>query len=469
MSYAQCPTLVASETPVADEIRSVQKERFGQKLAACSYDHFRQHAAWHQEGVVLLSASSESEADAAVNVVREARLRRSPLTLAVLQNGAPEDVLAPLDRYIACRVPWPQGAGEVAKLIRSSQVAMAPEPLAETLAARLRWYTPSLLPQARRLAVAASHDISVLLTGETGTGKTFLARLLHEHSPRREHPFLTVPCGAQSPGLFESNFFGHVKGAFTGATQTRPGKFAAAGKGTILLDEIDTLGLEQQAGLLRVIETGAYELVGSNEPHRSEARIIVASNWDLDSAVAEGRFRQDLFYRLNVMAFHLPPLRERREDVLPLARSFAAHFNAKYEKGLFEIAPSALAALEAFHWPGNIRQLENVIQQAVLVSNGPELTVDDLPPLSDRCSSSACSNGSMASSGFGHTTPTHDTRAMGDTTLLRNRAAYERTLILQTLENCQYNRSSAARALGISRVTLYKKIKQYGLTDLPTR
>src|SRR5204862_3540762 len=147
----------------------------------------------------------------------------------------------------------------------------------------------------------------VLLTGETGTGKTYLARLIHEYSPRRKEPFLVVPCGALAANLIESEFFGHTKGAFTGADRPKVGKFAAAGEGSILLDEIDALGLEQQANLLRVIETGEYEPVGSNETSRSQARLVVASNWDLEEAVEAGKFRRDLYYRLNVMSFHLPP------------------------------------------------------------------------------------------------------------------------------------------------------------------
>ncbi|SRR5579871_960052 len=251
--------------------------------------------------------------------------------------------------------------------------------LEEFIRRRLLAQTPSLLPMAQPLALAAAHDVTVLLTGETGTGKTFVARLIHDCSARKAERFLAVPCGALANSLVESELFGHVKGAFTGADKARPGKFAAAAGGTILLDEIDALGLEQQAKLLRVIETGEYEPVGGNETLACRARIIAASNLNLEEAVAQGKFRQDLFYRLHVLAFYLPPLRERREDIVPLAQAFMTAYSAKYRKGLTAISPEAVAALQAYTWPGNIRQLENIVQLAVLRSSGTELLRAHLP------------------------------------------------------------------------------------------
>jgi transcriptional regulator with PAS, ATPase and Fis domain len=263
---------------------------------------------------------------------------------------------------------------------------------------------------------------------------------------------MVVPCGAQPANLVESAFFGHTKGAFTGADRAKLGKFAAAGKGTILLDEIDTLGLEQQAGLLRVIETGEYEPVGSNETHICEARIIVASNWDLQKAANSSRFRPDLYYRLNGMAFHLPPLRERIQDIAPLVRGMAAKFNTKFRKELFGISSQAMAALETFHWPGNIRQLENAVQQAVLVSSGPELLLHHLPqPIRE----------------YMPATP-DDGPSRGES-LHHNREVVERSVIQRALANNGNSRARAANSLGISRVTLYKKMKKYGLMNASLR
>jgi DNA-binding NtrC family response regulator len=266
-----------------------------------------------------------------------------------------------------------------------------------------------------------------------------------------------VPCGAIAANLVESEFFGHVKGAFTGADRAKVGKFAAVGDGTLLLDEIDTLGLEQQTTLLRVIETGEFEPVGSVETQQSTARLIFASNLDLEEAVARAKFRPDLYFRLNVMSFHLPPLRERLQDIAPLARGMAARFNRKFHKHLFDISPEALTALESFPWPGNIRQLENVLQHAVLVGTGPEILLQHLPqPVQDHAVAGDYKrdNGEGNGAAFG-------------ATLHHQRDVIERNVVQRALADHGYSRARAASALGISRVTLYKKMKKYGLMTIP--
>ncbi len=323
------------------------------------------------------------------------------------------------------------------------------ETLKEVIARQLVSQTPSLAPWVERLALVAAHNVTVLLTGETGTGKSYVARLIHESSPRRLHRFLTVSCAALASNLVESEFFGHVQGAFTGADRAKVGKFEAAGEGTLLLDEIDALGLEQQASIMRVIETGEFEPVGSNETRISKARIIVASNWDLEEAVKSGRFRQDLYYRLNVMSFHLPPLRERWQDIEMLARGMVGRLTAKFHKEPMTIPPETLAILDAFPWPGNIRQLENVIQQAVLVANQRELLPDYLPqPVRDFL---------PAGTSF--------TPSTSGESLIEKRAVLERNVIQRVLQKSGNSRARTASILGVSRVTLYKKMKKYGLLE----
>ncbi len=446
--------LVADDQGLARSVQSHLDSQLHLPVCAAPYGGAEDYLDHRANGLLLLAVASDADAVAAARLVQDICLQKLPpvvvLLLAQAYNGDPLDVLDP---FVSRRLYWPQDSGVLAHVVkelgRGGEFPSARQESLETLLSRrLLALTPSLLPLVDRIALAANHDVTVLLNGETGTGKTYLAKLIHEYSPRKEHRFLTVPCGAISANLVESEFFGHAKGAFTGADRPKFGKFAAVGSGTLLLDEIDTLGLEQQATLLRVIETGEFEAVGSVETMRCTGRLIVASNIDLEEAVARGRFRSDLYFRLNVMSFHLPPLRERIQDIAPLARGMATRFNRKFNKSLFDIHPEAMAALEAFTWPGNLRQLENVIQHAVLVSAGPELLLEHLPPAIQ-----------MAA------TPIGTLDESPNDSLHYQRDVTERNVIQRALMSNGYSRTRAADSLGISRVTLYKKMKKYGLMN----
>jgi transcriptional regulator with PAS, ATPase and Fis domain len=328
---------------------------------------------------------------------------------------------------------------------------------------RFETNSPQLQQMLLDLEVAARHDVTILLIGETGAGKTFLSRLIHEVSPRRHEPFLPVACGALPADLIEGELFGHMKGAFTSAHADKEGKFLAARRGSILLDEIDVLGPEQQVKLLRVIETGEFEPVGSNQTQHCQARLIVASNLELQPLVEQGRFRPDLYYRLNMLKFVIPPLRQRRMDIVPLARKFARQFAIKHSIRIEHISPCLFSALVNYPWPGNVRELEHVIQRAVIYCNDGKLTSANLPhhvlsgtagPTNDP----TVNLGSM-------TTPAIATQPTGqnDRTLGGQIALSEKEIIEQTLFKNTFSRTKTARELGISRVTLYNKMKKYGL------
>ena len=306
-----------------------------------------------------------------------------------------------------------------------------------------------LMEQVRRVA---PQDTTLLFTGETGTGKTRLARLVHELSARRSEPFLVMDCGALSASLIESEMFGHVRGAFTGADRDRPGKLAAAGRGTLLLDEINALPLALQSKLLRAVDDRLFEPVGSNKVQQLHARLIAISNTSLENDVKAGRFRADLYYRLNVVSFFLSPLRERRGIIAPLATKFLNEYAARNRSDIRGATADALQALENYDWPGNIRQLRNIVERAVALSPGPEIELKDLP---EELRSSPTRLPPSEDS---------DTYAL-PFSLSQTREKVEVQRIIQALHKHKNNRLRAAAELGISRMGLYKKLRKYGLMD----
>ncbi len=303
------------------------------------------------------------------------------------------------------------------------------------------------------LEIAAQHDVTVLLIGETGAGKTYLSRLIHDVSPRRNEPFLNVACGALPNDLIESELFGHVRGAFTSAHADKEGKFLAAGSGTVLLDEIDVLGPEQQVKLLRVIETGEFEPVGSNKTYVNQARLVVASNMELQPLVEQGKFRPDLYYRLNMLKFDVLPLRRRKADIITLATDFVREMSKKHKIFIDRIDEEFMEALHTYPWPGNVRELENVIRRAVIYCREGVLRKENLP--------SHILMGQIGPTNDPSVVINHrqnDSERLGDQV-----AVTEKDLIEQALFKNNYSRTNTAKTLGISRVTLYNKMKKYGM------
>jgi two-component system response regulator HydG len=341
-------------------------------------------------------------------------------------------------------VPFPRAASTCP---RGEETA---DPLADALPAGLG-------PLELQIRCVAPQEITLLLVGETGTGKTRLARLIHELSPRRAEPFLVVDCGALAPTLIESELFGHAKGAFTGANRDRVGKLAAAGRGTLLLDEVNSLPLPLQAKLLRAAGERVFEPLGSTRAQPLHARLIAASNADLRALVAEGRFRADLYYRLNVVAFFLPPLRQRRASIRALARKFFNEFTARGRLDVVGLGPQVLRALEAYDWPGNLHELRNVVERAVALCAGPEVGLEDLPEGVRAALATAAPLPRLA------LPPAEGAEA--PRTLAQSKREAEVRCLLEALRLSGNNRCRAARALGISRIALYKKLQKYGLME----
>ncbi|MEX2121307.1 MAG: sigma-54 dependent transcriptional regulator [Pirellulales bacterium] len=313
----------------------------------------------------------------------------------------------------------------------------------------------------------ARSNASVLLLGETGTGKELIAKAVHQLSPRGSGPFVRVNCGALSESLLESELFGHVRGSFTGAIDNRTGRFEAAHTGTVFLDEINSTTPKLQVKLLRVLQEREFERVGDTQTIRVDTRVIAASNRDLVDEVEAQRFREDLYYRLNVVPIHLPPLRERREDIPELIGHFLNIYNEENDRYVVHIEARALAALQDYHWPGNVRELQNYIERAVVMAPGDELTCDLLPeallgpPRPGRGRSRQTDTETLAhdlvQQGLSEAGPAaEDLHGK-----IVNRV--ERELIAQVLAACDNVQIKAAARLGINRNTLHKKLKEYGL------
>ena len=285
-------------------------------------------------------------------------------------------------------------------------------------------------------------DATVLILGESGTGKELVAQALHRAGPRRNRPFAALNCAALAEGVLESELFGHERGAFTGAVARRKGRFEAADGGTLFLDEIGDMPLSSQAKLLRVLESGEIVRVGSNDPVRVNVRLIAATNKDLPKAIAEGRFREDLYFRIRVVTVDLPPLRVRLADLPLLANHFLRTIAERHGRPARSFAREALDVLMAYRWPGNVRELKNVVETMVLLSRGPVLSADTIPIYARAAS------------------PASDTF---QTLSGRRLDELERVLVTNTLRDAAGNRERAATLLGISERTLYRKIREYGL------
>jgi DNA-binding NtrC family response regulator len=331
--------------------------------------------------------------------------------------------------------------GLVERALQKTPTAARPAAVRDTIPPALLGRTPAMTGVYKQIAHAASADAPVLIIGESGTGKELVARAIHQHGNRSSRPFVPINCGALTETLLESELFGHIKGSFTGAVADAKGVFQTAHTGTVFLDEVGEMSPGLQVKLLRVLQEGEVRPVGSSRSVKTDVRILAATNVDVERAVSEGKFRQDLYYRLGVVIINLPPLRERREDIPLLIERFLKAATSKTMKQV-ELTPAAVESLSTYHFPGNVRELENMIERLVVFSRGSRIDIGDLPPtVTPRA-------------------PVLEKRLFDDLPTLEE---IERRYLLHVLEQVGNNRTRAAEVMGIDRRTLYRMAERFGI------
>ena len=464
---------------------------------------------WESDAVILLVHATVQESFSAIqDFIRGlTALQKNVPTIVISEGHDPTQALKLLKLGVADVLSRPLNLGRLSFLLETLTVRYRhelthwPEETEdlgddEKLLAVLSHGSSVMRNLMRHIRKSAGHEFNVLLTGETGTGKTRLARLIHDLSAHRDGPFRVVNCAAVPTSLLESTLFGHVKGAFTSADSTHHGVLEEVGNGTLLLDDVDTLPLEAQGKLLRVLEERAFEPVGSTKTLPFRGRLLSASNRPLEQDVAEHKFRADLYYRLAVIQIHVPPLRDRTSEIRLLVRLYLRDLCDRESFESMDISDEAVAALKSYEWPGNIRELHNVIDAAAAMSNGRRIGIQDLPiriqeqyaALTESVSDTEASFGHNGtpleaslseappegrSAGVDHPEPETAASPPNGAPLKTARRRAEIETIMRALKANNFNRAAAARSLGISRAAFYKKLAKYSLTDVrksgPTR
>jgi len=386
-----------------------------------------------QEGLEVIPKLQEI--DSTLPIVVMTAWATIDLAVEAMKRGARDFVPKPWDNERLLTIVRTQI--ELGSALRKGRKLEAENRLLRGGAPNLIAESPAMRPVLEMISRVAPSDANVLITGENGTGKGLVAQALHALSPRGSHSMITVNMGGLSEGIFESELFGHVKGAFTDAKADRAGRFELADESTLFMDEIANIPLNLQAKLLRMLETGEFERVGSSKTLHSNVRIISATNANLRDEVTVGRFRQDLLFRLNTIEIALPPLRDRREDIMPLANNFLRQHAKRYRKTFGGFDETARERLMQHPFPGNVRELDHVIERAVLMSSGPQIKARDL----------------------GLSTGGGDSRGLEDMSL----EEVEAYLIKKALARARGNARQAAEALGLSRSAFYRRLQQYGL------
>lgn len=382
-----------------------------------------------EEGITFLSWLSKSEFD--IPVVAMTAWSNVALAVKAMQLGAGDFIEKPWQNQRLLQI--------IKQQLTLSNLQVQNQKLQQRLEPDVQndyvWRSPCMLKLLEQINSVANADVNILLTGDNGTGKSLLAKTIHTLSGYQSGPFISVNMGAISENLFESEMFGHKRGAFTDAKSNRIGRIELANEGTLFLDEIANIPLSQQAKLLRVLESGEYEVLGSSQTLQMNTRIISATNGDLNKLIANEKFREDLFYRLNTLEFRVPSLHERELDIIPLAEYFIEIFTHKYQRELVTLNAQAKEKLYSYHWPGNIRELSHLMERAVLLAKNIELSEQDLPVLGQRSEEAL--------------------------TMMTLEQA-ERKLIKQALDSTDNSIPKAATLLGLTKSSLYRRLEKYG-------
>ncbi len=422
---------IADATSPAQVLALVAEQEFDVALIDLNY---ARDTTSGKEGLELMSKITDL--DNSLPVVVMTAWGSVDVAVEAMRRGARDFIQKPWENARLLSILKTQA--ELSRALRQGQrLAAENEMLRAEKGPAMIAQAPAMQPILEMIARVAPSDANVLITGENGTGKGVVTRALHAASTRAGKPLVTVNIGGLSEGVFESELFGHVKGAFTDAKMDRVGRFELADGGTLFLDEIANVPLSQQPKMLRVLETSEFERVGSSKTRKVNVRIISATNAELKKEVEAGHFRRDLLFRLNTIEIHLPPLRERRDDIAPLARHFLWQQLQRYRKNIEGFESAALQAMLKYEWPGNVRELEHTIERAVLMASGTTIRAADL----------------------GLTTSSESSGSLDELSL----EEVEAMLIKKALARCDGNVSRAADALGLSRSALYRRLEKYGL------
>jgi two-component system nitrogen regulation response regulator GlnG len=398
--------------------------------------------------------------DARIPVIFITTAKMADAAIEAMKQGAYDYLFKPLDLHQLQRV-----VGEALEVVRRMRApaVVAETPLEGDVEGAIIGGCPAMREVYKAIGRVAAQNVPVLITGESGTGKELVARALYQHSPRSRSPFLALNCAAIPENLLESELFGHEKGAFTGADRRRIGKFEQCNGGTILLDEIGDMPLALQTKMLRLLQEQTFERLGSNERIRTDVRLIAATHRDLKVWSEEGKFRPDLYYRLNVFTIHLPPLRERGDDLEPLVQHYLRRFSRDLGRDVHEVAPEALERLRRYSWPGNIRELQSILKQALLQASGTTLLSAFLSALPGE----TCSPETVAQSATGDQNLEAFVRlcldSAQDDLYAEAHRQLDRLLLSRILEIVGGNQQQASRRLGISRDTLRRRLRELGL------